>query len=86
MNLLGSDYQLLMSILSKNMTEGASERVAPKKAPETGKQRTHVKCAIFVLIWSGFIFIFYFCFDSTQFFFVAVIFLSLIWQREFFFY
>lgn len=37
MNLLSSDYQLLMSILSKNMTEGANERVAPKKPPEIGK-------------------------------------------------
>lgn len=36
MNLLGTDYQLLMSILSKNMTEGANERVVIKK-PEIGK-------------------------------------------------
>lgn len=38
-NLLGTDYQLLMSILSKNMTEGANERtvVAVVKKPEIGK-------------------------------------------------
>lgn len=36
MNLLSTDYQLLMSILSKNMTEGTNERVVAKK-PEIGK-------------------------------------------------
>jgi len=33
-NLLGTDYQLLMSILSRNMTEGANERVVVVKKPE----------------------------------------------------
>lgn len=36
-NLLASDYQLMMSILTKNMTEGANERVIVTKKPETGK-------------------------------------------------
>lgn len=36
MNLLSTDYQLVMSILSKNMTEGAIERVVIKK-PDIGK-------------------------------------------------
>lgn len=50
MNLMNSDYQLLMSILAKNMTEGADERVAPKKLPEIGNFDTCKVCTSLTLI------------------------------------
>lgn len=45
-NLLSSDYQLLMSILSKNMTEGATERV-PVKKPEIGKTNSYLDASVY---------------------------------------